>query len=88
MASDRGAERYFLQALIHFAVGFIIISRGTASGGLQLRKGLAQAGRVFLPAFQGVNTGQLYREGQVVWDDRSGGSVRTSRDIVGVRLTD
>ncbi len=62
---SRGAERYFLQALIHVAVGFYHHQQGNRIGAeLQLRKGLRKLAG-YLPAFDGVNTAQLYREGQV-----------------------
>ena len=62
---SRGEERYFLQALIHYAVGFYHHQRGNPVGAeLQLRKGLRKLAG-YLPAFQGVDTARLYREGQV-----------------------
>ena len=74
---SRGAERYFLQALIHFAVGFYHHQQGNRIGAeLQLRKGLRKLAG-YLPAFQGVNTGQLYREGLMALEMiEAGGSVR------------
>jgi predicted metal-dependent hydrolase len=60
----QGAERFFLQALIHFAVGFYHHRQGNPVGAeLQLRKGLRKLAG-YLPVFQGVNTARLYREGQ------------------------
>ena len=61
----QGEERFFLQALIHYAVGFYHHQRGNPVGAeLQLRKGLRKLAG-YLPAFQGVDTARLYREGQV-----------------------
>jgi uncharacterized protein len=61
---SRGAERYFLQALIHFALGFYHHQQGNPVGAaLQLRKGLRKLAG-YVPKFQGVSTAQLYREGQ------------------------
>ena len=72
-----GAERFFLQALIHFAVGFYHHQQENRIGAeLQLRKGLRKLAG-YLPAFQGVNTARLYREGLVVLETiEAGGSVR------------
>ena len=70
---SRGAERFFLQALIHFAVGFYHHQRGNRIGAeLQLRKALRKLAG-YLPQFQGVNTGQLYREGQAALDTIAAG---------------
>jgi predicted metal-dependent hydrolase len=61
---SRGEERFFLQALIHYAVGFYHHQRGNAVGAdLQLRKGLRKLAG-YLPVYQGVDTARLYREGQ------------------------
>lgn len=60
-----GAERFFLQALIHFAVGFYHHRQGNPAGAeRQLRKGLRKLAG-YLPAFEGVDTARLYREGQM-----------------------
>src|SRR5947209_4348319 len=60
---SRGAERFFLQGLIHFAVGFYHHLQGNQIGAeLQLRKGLRKLAG-YLPEYQGVVTAQLYREG-------------------------
>src|SRR5260370_35455631 len=61
-----GAERYFLQALIHFAVGFYHHQQGNPVGAeLQLRKGLRKlAGD--LPVFEGVDPARLYPQGQAL----------------------
>ncbi len=62
---SRGAERFFLQALIHFAVAFYHCQQGNPAGAeLQLRKGLRKLAG-YLPEFQGLDTRTLYREGQV-----------------------
>ena len=68
-----GAERFFLQALIHFAVGFYHHQQGNRIGAeLQLRKALSKLAG-YLPAFQGVNTAKLYREGQAALETISAG---------------
>ena len=60
----QGVERFFLQAVIHFAVGFYHHQRGNQRGAeLQLRKGLRKLAG-YLPVFQGIDTALLYREGQ------------------------
>jgi predicted metal-dependent hydrolase len=62
---SQGSERLFLQALIHFAVGFYHSQQHNSAGaGLQLRKALSKIAG-YLPRFQGVNTEMLYREGQI-----------------------
>ena len=60
----QGVERFFLQAVIHLAVGFYHHQRGNQRGAeLQLRKGLRKLAG-YLPVFLGVDTAKLYREGQ------------------------
>ena len=55
----RGPERLFLQALIHFAVGFYHHQRGNREGAeRQLRKGLKKIAG-YLPEFEGVDTARL-----------------------------
>jgi len=57
----RGPERLFLQALIHFAVGFYHHRRGNQAGAeRQLRKGLKKIG-AYLPAYLGIDTARLGR---------------------------
>ena len=59
----RGPERLFLQALIHFAVGFYHHQRHNQPGAeRQLRKGLKKIAG-YLPEFEGVDTARLW--GQV-----------------------
>jgi predicted metal-dependent hydrolase len=56
----RGPERQFLQALIHFAVGFYHHQRSNQAGAeRQLRKGLKKI-EPYLPRFEGVNTRRLH----------------------------
>jgi len=63
-APAKGRERLFLQALIHFAVGFYHHQRGNRAGAeRQLRKGLQKISS-YLPEFGGVETGQLSRQVQ------------------------
>jgi len=73
----QGVERFFLQALIHFAVGFYHSQQGNRTGAeLQLRKGLRKLAG-YLPEFQGVNTAQLYREVQSALEKiLAGGAIR------------
>ena len=53
---SRGPERLFLQALIHFAVGFYHHQRQNRPGAeRQLRKGLRKL-QPYLPAFAGLDT--------------------------------
>jgi predicted metal-dependent hydrolase len=60
----QGEERFFLQALIHFAVGFYHDQQGNKVGAeKQLRKALRKLAG-YLPEFQGIDTAKLYREGQ------------------------
>jgi predicted metal-dependent hydrolase len=75
---SRGEERYFLQALIHFAVGFYHHQQGNRIGAeLQLGKALRKLAG-YLPAFQGVNTALLYREGQAALETiEAGGIIKT-----------
>lgn len=55
----RGPERQFLQALIHFAVGFYHHQRSNQPGAeRQLRKGLRKI-EAYLPHFEGVHTRRL-----------------------------
>jgi predicted metal-dependent hydrolase len=75
---SHGEERYFLQALIHFAVGFYHHQQGNRIGAeLQLGKALRKLAG-YLPAFQGVNTALLYREGQAALETiEAGGIIKT-----------
>jgi predicted metal-dependent hydrolase len=60
----RGPHRLFLQALIHFAVAFYHLGRRNRLGAeRQLRKGLRKLER-YLPRYEGLDTGALYRQGQ------------------------
>lgn len=60
----RGTHRLFLQALIHFAVAFYHLERGNPTGAeRQLRKGLRKLA-AYLPAYEGVDTASLHRDGQ------------------------
>lgn len=59
---ERGPRRLFLQALIHVAVGWYHYERGNRVGaGRQLRKALRKLAH-YLPAYEGVDTGQLQRD--------------------------
>jgi predicted metal-dependent hydrolase len=60
----QGADRFFLQAIIHIAVGFYHHQQGNPEGAeKQLRKGLRK-----LAVYDGVNTVKLYREAQAALD--------------------
>ena len=55
-------ERWFLQSLIHFAVGFHHHQRGNTAGAVrQLRKGLRKI-ESYLPEWGGVDTAAIARE--------------------------
>ncbi len=59
---ERGRRRVFLQSLIHIAVAFYHVQRGNRLGAeRQLRKGLKKMVD-YLPEFEGVCTGALYRQ--------------------------
>ncbi len=59
---ERGPRRLFLQALIHTAVGIYHHRSGNPAGAeRQLRKGLQKLAG-YLPRYEGVDTGRLYRE--------------------------
>ncbi len=52
-------DRWFLQALIHFAVGFYHHGRSNRNGAVrQLRKGLRKIGG-YLPTWDGVQTAEI-----------------------------
>jgi predicted metal-dependent hydrolase len=80
----QGEERYFLQALIHFAVGFYHHRKGNQIGAeLQLRKGLRKLAG-YLPAFQDVDTARLYAEGKAALEKiLAGGNIETFPRITG-----
>jgi len=60
----RGPHRLYLQALIHFAVAFYHQQRRNPLGAeRQLRKALRKLER-YLPAYEGMDTATLYRDGQ------------------------
>ena len=59
---SRQPDRWFLQSLIHFAVGFYHHSRGNRNGATrQLEKGLRKIG-AYLPEWDGVATGRIADE--------------------------
>jgi predicted metal-dependent hydrolase len=59
---SRQPERWFLQSLIHFAVGFYHHQRGNALGACrQVRKGLKKI-EPYLPEWAGVRTEPLAQE--------------------------
>lgn len=59
---SRQPDRWFLQALIHFAVGFYHHSRGNRNGTeRQLRKGIRKI-QGYLPEWDGVRTADIDRE--------------------------
>src|SRR5258708_38378638 len=58
---ERGPRRLFVQALIHFAVGYHHDSVGNRDGAQrQLRKGLRKLAG-YLPRYESIDTGALYR---------------------------
>ena len=71
---ERGPRRMFLQALIHFAVGFYHCQKGNRLGaGRQLRKGLKKLAAC-LPSCEGIDTARLSREVLVVVDEIDAGA--------------
>jgi predicted metal-dependent hydrolase len=72
----RGEPRLFLQAVIHFAVGFYHHRRGNQTGAeLQLRKALRKLAG-YLPEYAGIDTERLSRQGrEALATIRAGGTV-------------
>lgn len=65
---ERGPRRWFLQALIHMAVGFYHHQQGNAEGmNRQLDKGLKKLAG-YLPVYDGIDTRRLYLE-VLAWRD-------------------
>ena len=61
-------RRFFLQALIHFAVSFHHNGQGNIDGAIrQLDKGLRKLAG-YLPECEGVDTLQLYQDGIACYD--------------------
>ena len=59
---SRGPRRFFLQSVIHLAVGFYHFQKGNQAGAArQLRKGLRKLAG-YLPVCEGIDTALLYRE--------------------------
>lgn len=59
---ERSPRRFFLQALIHLAVGFYHSQNGNRNGAeRQLRKGLRKLAG-YLPVCDGIDTAHVYRE--------------------------
>lgn len=72
VAAPRG-ERFFLQALIHFAVGLHHHRNGNVPGAVrQLEKGLKKIAG-YLPAHHAVDTLRLWRDGQQWLEAARGG---------------
>ena len=58
----RGPRRFFVQSVIHLAVGFHHFQRGNKAGAVrQLRKGLRKLAG-YLPDCENIDTALLYRE--------------------------
>lgn len=76
-------DRWFLQALIHFAVGFYHAGRSNPTGATrQLRKGLRKI-QGYLPQWDGVQTGKIAHEvEQRLREIEAGGAVATYPQIV------
>jgi len=73
----RGPERLFLQALIHFAVGFYHHQRANRLGTLlQLTKALRKLAG-YLPEFGGMDTWKLYHDGLQALDQVRAGQALT-----------
>jgi predicted metal-dependent hydrolase len=66
--AERGARRMFLQALIHFAVAAHHQGNGNLIGARrQLDKALRKLAG-YLPRYEGLETGRIYREGREAFD--------------------
>ena len=64
----RGPRRLFLQGIIHFAVALYHYQQNNPAGARrQLRKSLKKLAG-YLPEYEGVDTGTLYRQGVLVLD--------------------
>src|SRR6185295_2020612 len=64
----QGPHRLFLQAVIHFAVALYHYQQNNPAGARrQLRKSLKKLAG-YLPEYEGVDTGTLYREGVLLLD--------------------
>lgn len=76
-------DRWFLQALIHFAVGFYHAGRSNSTGATrQLRKGLRKI-QGYLPQWDGVQTGKIAHEvEQRLREIEAGGAVASYPQIV------
>ena len=76
-------DRWFLQALIHFAVGFYHAGRNNSNGATrQLRKGLRKI-QDYLPEWDGVETGMIAQAvEQRLREIEAGGSVASYPRIV------
>jgi len=62
---ERGPRRWFLQALIHLAVGFYHHQQNNPAGAeRQLRKGLKKLA-AYLPVYENLDTDALYRDSSV-----------------------
>ena len=65
---QRGPRRWFLQALIHLAVGFHHHRQGNPAGAeRQLRKGLKKLA-AYLPVHEGLDTAALYHDSALCLD--------------------
>ena len=63
-----GARRFFLQAIIHFAVAFHHDRQSNPAGAeRQLRKALKKLA-AYLPACEGIDTAALYEHGVSIWE--------------------
>jgi uncharacterized protein len=72
---SEGGGRFFLQSLIHFAVGFYHHQQGNRTGAeLQLRKALAKLAG-YLPVYRDIDTARLYRQGQAALEAILAGGV-------------
>jgi uncharacterized protein len=64
----RGPRRFFLQSLIHLAVGFYHHQRHNRDGAIrQLRKGLKKLA-AYLPVYDGIDTARLYQEALAIFE--------------------
>jgi predicted metal-dependent hydrolase len=79
----QGPRRLFLQAIIHFAVALYHYQQDNLPGARrQLRKSLKKLAG-YLPEYQGVDTGAIYRHGVVLLDSLAKGE---SIDVRALRI--
>jgi uncharacterized protein len=77
----KGPRRLFLQAVIHFAVALYHHQQNNPPGARrQLRKSLKKLAG-YLPEYEGVDTGALYRQGVLLLDRLGNGESIDVREM-------